>query len=500
MTRAYDCLFVGVQPSGLVAAALLAKRGFSVAVVDQGELPEGYTQDGWRFPLGPCLVPNLHQSDAVRRIHQELNAPSPFQAQRCEPFFQAILPRNRLTLPPGPQALIKELQREFPDQAKAAQRFMERLENLQMEISTCLNDAPPLVATSLRERIAQRQWKKSHRRLHRSFWKSSLYAILPEDHPLTTLLLSPLVFLGYLPHQELSLLQAARVLYHASQGLLSFENPLDQPASNLLQMVQAQGVTVHRDTTLEAFEIKGRQIKAATLKDDTPFQPEVVVSNSAGSLEALFPTPRLAARYLADQELLPSVGALVTVNVLVDEDVLPEGIASTLLLLNGRLDPQGERPVDPPVLLRQFPAAPAGRSSGDSRKGSTGRAVLSAACPVSREEMASPAQVDGVKLKILKQLERVVPFLGNYLELTSIPIDSTAPDRRSAASGPAWNIQPIFSSPSEPSSSLAARDIQTPFKNLFRAGRDIIPGLGLEGEYLSGLAVADRVSAQLRQD
>ncbi len=500
MRRAYDCLFVGMEPSGLVAAALLAKRGFSVGVVDQGELPEGYAQDGWRFPLAPSLVPNLHQSDAVRRIHQELNAPSPFQTQSCEPSFQAILPRNRLTLPPGPQALIQELQREFPDQAKAAQRFMERLENLQTEISTCLNDAPPLVATSLRERLQQRQWKKSHRRLHRSFWKSSLYGILPEDHPLTTLLLSPLVFLGYLPHQELSLLHAARVLYHASQGLLSFESPFDQPASNLLQMVQAQGVTVHRDTTLEAFEIKGRQIQSAQAKDDTPFQPGVVVGNTAGSLEALFPTPRLAARYLADQELLPSVGALVTVNVLVDEDVLPEGIASTLMLLNGRLDPQGQRPVDPPVLLRQFPAAPAGKTSGDSRTGSTGRAILSAACPVSREEMASPAQVDGVKLKILKQLERVVPFLGNYLELTSTPIDAMSPGRKNPTPGPAWNIQPIFSAPLEPSSSLAARDIQTPFKNLFRAGRDIIPGLGLEGEYLSGLAVADRVSAQLRPD
>ena len=36
---------------------------------------------------------------------------------------------------------------------------------------------------------------------------------------------------------------------------------------------------------------------------------------------------------------------------------------------------------------------------------------------------------------------------------------------------------------------------RTVFKNMVHCGRDVIPGLGLEGEYLAGLAAADTLGA-----
>ena len=113
MIRFYDAIVIGLQPAGLIAAALLTRRGFNVAVVDHNELPGSYEQNGRRFPLAPSLTPNLHQSNIVRNIHRELGCSSLFQEQAKAHHFQAVLCKNRLDIRPTTAELIKELKQKI---------------------------------------------------------------------------------------------------------------------------------------------------------------------------------------------------------------------------------------------------------------------------------------------------------------------------------------------------------------------------------------------------
>ena len=496
MIRFYDCIVVGLQPAGLITAALLTKRGFNVAVVDHNELPCSYEEKGRRFPLAPSLTPNLHQSDIVRSIHQELGCSSLFQEQAKANHFQAVLSKNRLDIRPTTAELIKEFHKELPNEAPIAQLFLEHLENLQADISNYLGHFPPLPPYTMRERWSQRgSWANQFPHLNESFWESELYHLLPPDTPLSRLLLSPLSFMGYLPQKGLSLLQAARLLYHAFQGILTFETPIDEPVTSLVRMVEQQGATVYHNVGVREFFVKHRRVFQCTLRNGDTLTGGFFISNFAGSLADLFPTQRQMERYAENEETLQPSGTLLSLNIVVNNEVIPEGMATTLLLLNGRQRPRNDFPPDPPIVVRQYPAPRA--PDAELPTANSAQTILTVACPVALSALASKSQLDKFSLQILKRLERLIPFLSDHIEFTSNPLEHLASSNSSGTPNGAWNVHPIFASTTPQQLGIASRGIQTPFKNCFRAGRDILPGLGLEGEYLSGLAIADKVAQLL---
>ena len=177
MQTTHDCLFIGMQPSGLIAAALLAKRGYRVGIVDHGESTASYSEHAWKFPLAPGFIPNLEHSDCVRRIHRELESPSLFQSNNNQTRFQAILPKHRLDIPPSPSQFMNEIRKELPEKADVAQSFFEQLENMQAEISAFLNHFPPLPPYSFIERFRQKRWWRSFDYLQKSFWDSNTQRI-----------------------------------------------------------------------------------------------------------------------------------------------------------------------------------------------------------------------------------------------------------------------------------------------------------------------------------
>ncbi|MEZ4272211.1 MAG: hypothetical protein R3C68_12510 [Myxococcota bacterium] len=58
-----------------------------------------------------------------------------------------------------------------------------------------------------------------------------------------------------------------------------------------------------------------------------------------------------------------------------------------------------------------------------------------------------------------------------------------------------WSLHPIYETHEPPLLGITGRPQQTPFKNLLHCGRDVLPGLGVEGEYITGLTAADALTA-----
>jgi phytoene dehydrogenase-like protein len=175
-------------------------------------------------------------------------------------------------------------------------------------------------------------------------------------------------------------------------------------------------------------------------------------------------------------------------------------MAHAAFLLNGRRRIRADDPVDPPLFLQRFPAQRAEQGHGRNKQPATDdeHEVLSIACPVRVSEVEhTPARINALRAQIIGRVRRVVPFLDDYLTDVSMPIDTQSWDADADSSATRrvnpWRLHPIYEAATRPFLGIAARPVGTYFKNLVHCGQDVVPGLGLEGEYIAGTRAALRL-------
>lgn len=133
--RPYDVILLGAGLSGLLAAAVLARRGRRVLVLKEADGHEdasphssgraGASDDG------PVLLPGFEREGLYDRLFMELGLSLSSLKQegklihRSEIPFQMILPRHRLNFYQNRAELLDELQREFPDSASGIRSLFQ---------------------------------------------------------------------------------------------------------------------------------------------------------------------------------------------------------------------------------------------------------------------------------------------------------------------------------------------------------------------------------------
>ncbi|WP_421658494.1 C-3',4' desaturase CrtD [Leptothermofonsia sp. ETS-13] len=110
---------VGAGIGGLTAGALLARRGYSVLVLDQAIVPGGcastFQRRGFTFDVGATQVAGLEPGGIHHRIFSELEIDLP-EATPCDPACAVYLPGERLPINVWrePEKWKAERQRQFP--------------------------------------------------------------------------------------------------------------------------------------------------------------------------------------------------------------------------------------------------------------------------------------------------------------------------------------------------------------------------------------------------
>lgn len=114
--RYYDVVVIGRSLGALTAAALLARRDFTVALFGQGQPAPSYALE--RHGLRRTATPLLSATSPVwRRVLGELAYSQTWnrKTRPVLPLLQAVMPGCRFDLPPDVASLARELQREFPE-------------------------------------------------------------------------------------------------------------------------------------------------------------------------------------------------------------------------------------------------------------------------------------------------------------------------------------------------------------------------------------------------
>ena len=499
MSQHFDVAVVGMQLSGLVTAALLAKRGRRVLVVDHGENTLTYQRQGFKLPLVPTVVPAFDGAPHVQQVHRELGVAPGLRSAHLrplEPGFQAVLPQQRIAVSSRREVLLTELRLAFPDLSPALEKFFGGLDDIDKELSAFLGRALEVSpGGGWWQRLRFGALLRRNKHLATPFEQQDLLAGIPPQHPLRDLLFGPLAFFGHLGADNPSTFHAVRLLARYFGGVVAADDNLDGLHHTVVRAARDAGAYFREGALVERIGVRGRRLCDLMVEDDRHgTTADFFVANTVTPFHDLLSSDQRHPKFVLENQSVDPVGCLLVLNVVVHKQVIPLGMGEVLFILNGRRRLRGEDPRDPPLLLRRYPTAgdPAAK---DADAGDEDREVLSVACPVRRADVAtSPERFAHVKRQMKARLARVIPFLDRFVTDTSLPVETSGWDLREDGAPrrvDPWLLHPIYEPAQRPLLGVAARSVRTYYKNLAHCGRDVLPGLGIEGEYITGLTAAN---------
>lgn len=479
----YDVIVLGSQMGGALAAALLAKRNHRVLLIDHDGTGTGYEHGGFVLPYAPSIAPALKTMPAVEEAFTELGLTTNIQrAMRPHvPELQLILPRNRVDLHTDAQRRRTELTREFGETAEGLLSALTATASQHEASDAFFKEQPNLPpdgffeAWGLKKKIGQHPGLETHPRLS-------------NNTPPGALLRGLLPFLSY-QDEPSSPLALTRPLSQALQAPQRFPGGNEGLREMLVRRLSELGGDVLTRENAESFVVEEISFDGARfagvklVRSDVIYRAScLVAAMDSGALRRLV-TDRKRHRGLLEHLDASSVKSILfSVNWVVPVDALPRGMGELLLVETEDVELK-------PLMIQVHPArTPGGKEDESLRVICAGAFVPASVRDLGEEHMQALAQ------RIDAQLDALMPFSKDKRVLRSAPYLDAGGVR-----GSRLMPHPLYSFEAEAFLGVTGLKQRTPAKNILLAGREVLPGLGLEGEFLAGMRAARLVQEMLKK-
>lgn len=486
----YEVVVVGGSLAAMTTGALLARRGFRVAVLGHGARPHTYEYEGLtlRREFG-CV--NFLEAPAFRRAMAELALLPAVRrrAKACEPAWQVVLPGHRLDVHAQPERLLAELDREFPEIHRPVEDFYATLARHQGPLDRVFAADAPWPPDGFFERRAARR-AVSALPFGPDGLAGDLLAEFAADHPFRTFVEAQTRFAGALDPDRMTALARTRLHAAAMRGALLGEGGVDGLRRLLEERILQHGGDVRLRDAVDRVNLKRGRVESVTLAglDEVLGCGFLVTSLDAQAAQRLTGEP--AARPYAMQ-LLASRPRYYRymLNVALPADALPVGLGPRAYAV-GDL----KRPLAEENLLAVECAAP------DAQ----GRVVLTASALLPRSGVEEgSAYLHRVRARVLGALAELVPFLERHALVVDSPHDGLPLDDR--VRGEAVTLDARWSGAAEPMESLdeplpkrflgvCGLPCKADVGAMLLVGREVVPGLGAEGEFLAAITASGIVT------
>jgi hypothetical protein len=314
-----------------------------------------------------------------------------------------------------------------------------------------------------------------------------------EDHELVRTLVVMHRFLTYLDG-DASPLSLVRLLGGALRGT----NRLPGGLGTLRELVRRRIAESRGDlrggpgepALATALEIDGGKVQAVRLADspNAHVARAFVVATDAGRLLPLLPSD-LRGKAAGTIERVRPTRQLLSVNLVVKHAALPPALGENVLALRDATAGHG---LENAVFLQVLPARK------DAKKGAGEKGPAVDAVADERVVCASgfvahgeaPEALRAAAARIREAVADAIPFFERHLVAESAPLLAEGRGEQPA-------VHPLYDAAGADRLGIAALPVRGPWKNLFFAGREVVPGLGVEGEFYAGIQAAAHVSALL---
>ena len=493
---AYDAIVVGSGLGGLSAAALLARHGRSVLVVERHDRPGGYAhafrRRGYRFDSAVHMVSGCEPSplpggSLLHRLLGGLGVRDRCDFARVDPCYRVEWPGFSLAAPAGFEAFVETHAERFPAAAKGIRGFLDDCLSIRHEVHLAEQDPAggplarperfPLLLRHRRASLAQ----VLHRRVADPEARAALAALWP--------------YLG-LPPSQLSFLYFATMLVsYVVDGAYACRGSFQTLADALVRALEESGGELLLRSLVRRIEVEGGRVRGVVLENGQRVRAPVVISGAdvRQTVGELCDERHFSLRYRRRLRRASVSTSAVVVYAATDLDLAEAGLAHETFLYP---DPDHEAQWRSGARGRPGWISLTAPSHLDPSAAPSGEQLLLLTTLVSGEPAEGWRRAKPVLQQHLLELaERRLPGLGDRLRFaeTATPRTLERYTRNGAGALYGFDLVPGQVGPGR-------LENRTPLPGLFLAGHWTRPGGGVEGVLRSGLRTAGLVLGEAEAD
>ncbi|MGE4233354.1 MAG: hypothetical protein AB7F43_08500 [Bacteriovoracia bacterium] len=481
----YDVICVGGVLSSYLCAALLAKSGHKVLLIQESDYAEG-SREGFDSGLAfdPDFLPLAGPAqNVIRQMFRKLD----LDFDGLEPLSsvtQILNPRYRLKLTSNPEESIKEIRREIDFESDSVVDLFEQFYSVSKASPEVLNNVQTLnQSTSEQLRTWRKAWTSDsfYRSIHKTK-PARVNDIVSGDQSAEVegLLNALLAGLSYVTPSNIGFEQVSRSIPLYLQGQAMCPRNLKQKLSAI---IKANGGTVRDETQIDALAVENGKIVGVLLSsyEGVCLARQVALFNRVRRIYHSLP------ENMRDSTLLRSLERLVpshwryTLAVELDREVLPLGVTPHMVYVGSSRYPLQE---DNFLRLQVSP---------------DNRLLLVTTLVPYKASALNYGYLRRLSGTIMQVLSSVIPFLDSHMIRLH-------PDFRKGESeiakcypfsGPDWvpeNLIQYYVRGHKSVQDFWGLSMSTVHQNLHIGGRMVWPSLGLYGEFLSAQKIAKEIS------
>jgi len=472
-TNTYDLIVLGDELAGLVAATLCARRGMRVLHGRCQAVPESYQLGPHKLPTRVLVFVGLH-TPAVKRVIDELHFDHTLKRKLIDhaPAFQLIAPDARIDVGGDDVALLRELGRELGE-ASAAATAIESAGAIAGQLDAVLGPETTFPPAGFWER---REVGRSTARLDDE--AAAWFAAASGDDLARSFVDLPAALGGRTNPLALTPLGRARALATWRQGTPRLPGDYQGLRDLLAEKMASHSGEVRTVRPAELLWSWGRASGLRLESGEELGAEHIIAALPADQLLPLVDkkNPKQLAKLA---EGIRPAGWRYTLNLVVAEGGVPEGMARTVLVIAD--------PAAPPIGANAF-AIHRGERDSEARVVITVEAV----CPLPEEGRSLQDAFADLRVALRERLDLVMPFVGEHVILAHSPHEGVPAEGAEGALELAEPVRPmpVWGSTLDPYLGLTAVPYQVGIKHLTMASSQVIPGLGVEGDFLAGACAA----------
>lgn len=490
MESFYDAIIIGPHFGGLLAAALLVKRGKKVLMIrgiaDGDEEAEKYLA----LKTSSSIFSELGGISYLRRAFEELAA-TPGKTQvisAVEPSLQMVLPGYRIDL--FHDGISRSLRFFAGDYLDRVEGFLKKLGRYGFLVEKYFKHTDPDLSAGKRSRF--------YSGLARFFTEKLLSSLgirgftgrlekLDVDEDVKSFLLVIAMARSHLFNEDVPVASASCGLDILRSGSYIFNFAKPQVDEILYGFISERGGEIVDDAEIsEVMAYKG-EVKGVVLDEgEHVCRCDHLIVN--GPLRWFVERSRLELprRFLKKRvSSLEPVCFDLFLHIKMKEEAVPVGMSHYLILVK---DLAGEPVGDNVISVVMLPQAEKSPEEGDLKN-------IIANCKIyfSAGDSIPCEKIEEVREKILSSLRQLMPFsFSSIVEISHYPAADLYPYRL-----PPW-LSVVYGPAFKPLLGLSLIKHRLPYyKNVLVTSDDLFPGLGPDGPVVSGCFVANLISRRV---
>lgn len=472
-TNSYDLIVIGEDFAGIVAATLCAKRGMRVLILSHGAGPHGYSIGPHKLPIEPLALCGL-DNPAIKRVIAELHLSHTLKRKLLDGpvSFQFVAPDVRLDITPDQDKQAKEFAREFDD-ADEIEAVCAQAAEVARQFDSMLGGDVEFPPTGFWKR---REVGKSAIKLAED--ASEWLERARSDDVLRALSGLPVVLGANVGLDSVNPEAVARSFHLWRQGAPRVRGDWQTMREIFLdKFTQGNGET--RDAHVSGLTFSWGRVNGVRLEGGEELGAgHVIAAIPVDDLQQLIDR-KIPKRLTQCVDSLNIAGYRYTLNMVVNEAGIPEGMASPVLITS---DPEKPLTGDNAIAIFLGPPDDAAQVA----------VTISAICPVPAPGQSLDSAFADLRVRLRERLEMVMPFFSEHVLLAHAPHEAALPEGLAVDPGYDFPIAPtpVWTSELEPALGVSAVPYSIGIKHLTVASSQVLLQLGVEGAFATGWCAA----------